>query len=75
MIVLPIPSAGPYSFSRALFFQPNGELVDLGGDDEIILGQPVRGMGRQLDRQIAKIDEMQIGMVVLVFGESGPLRQ
>ena len=44
-------------------------MVDLGGQDEIVLGQPADGVGRQFDRDVAVTGQMQVGVMVLSLGD------
>jgi len=49
---------------------PSGglDLVDLGGQHEVILGQPTRGVGPQLDPE-RPVGEVEVGVVTLGLGD------
>ena len=50
--------------------QLNRHLVDLGRQDEIILGQSVDGMGPKGDGHIAVTFQMEVGVVSFLLGQA-----
>ena len=62
----------PRLASRAVyFFSVIGKLVDLGGQDEIVLRQPADGVRVQFDPHVAIALQVQVGMMAFVFGDLG----
>ncbi len=49
----------------------NRHLIDLGGHDEIVLGETDDGVGPQNDTHLSIPFKMKIGVMPLVFGERG----
>ncbi len=47
------------------------DLIDLGREDEVVLGQAADGVGEDLDPHVAVALDMQIGMVLFPLGEGG----
>src|SRR5690606_7856391 len=52
-----------------LLLQRDLQLVNFGGQDEVIFRQSVDGVSRQLDSDIAVTGQMHVGMMILGLGD------
>jgi hypothetical protein len=52
-------------------FEIDGEQVDLGGEDEIVLAEAADGMRGNFDGEIAVACQMQIRVMILFFRQAG----
>src|SRR5689334_17727383 len=63
------PATSAFLHEPGSFLKLDRKLVDLGGQDEIVLRQPADGVRRKFDRHIAVTGQVQVGVMVLGLGD------